>query len=179
MLVCETAVFICSILMVVWDIGSDGTIEGYEDMAVYTVPCSIATFFALIMTLSLLLVPTHVRSCSSCDILLTLNEQKQEDAAEFSLGCVVNCVGNEYQRYAWAGMESIGRARDWQGVRCCCNEASNSWRLDISAHSCQSSDDRRLDTTTGPCKKWGQLSRSYVHERLENGRRLAMCRRFG
>jgi hypothetical protein len=64
MLLCEVAIFICSILLVVWDMAREG-MEGYQDMAVYTVLCSISTFFALAITLSLLLVPTHVRSCTT------------------------------------------------------------------------------------------------------------------
>jgi hypothetical protein len=65
MLLCEAAIFICSILMVVWDMASSEGMEGYQDMAVYTVLCSISTFLALATTLSLLLVPTHVRSCTN------------------------------------------------------------------------------------------------------------------
>jgi hypothetical protein len=61
MLVCEAAIFVCSILLVKWDMVSAGGMEGYEDMEVYTVLCSVSTFFALSVTLSLLLVPTHVR----------------------------------------------------------------------------------------------------------------------
>jgi hypothetical protein len=64
MLLCEAAIFTCSTLMVVWNMASDEGMEGYQDMEVYTVLCSISTFFALAVTLSLLLVPTHVRSCT-------------------------------------------------------------------------------------------------------------------
>jgi hypothetical protein len=64
MLLCEAAIFTCSILMVVWNMASKEGMEGYQDMEVYTVLCSISTFFALAVTLSLLLVPTHVRSCT-------------------------------------------------------------------------------------------------------------------
>jgi hypothetical protein len=62
MFLCEAVIFICSILMVVWDMVSTDGMEGYEDMPVYTVMCSISTFCALAVTLSMLLVPTHVRS---------------------------------------------------------------------------------------------------------------------
>jgi hypothetical protein len=64
MLLCEAVIFTCSILMVVWDMASNEGMKGYQDMAVYTVLCSISTFFALAVTLSLLLIPTHVRSCT-------------------------------------------------------------------------------------------------------------------
>lgn len=62
MLLCEATIFVCSILAVKWDMTARGSIEGFEDMAVYTVLCSISTFFALTVTLLLLLVPTHVRN---------------------------------------------------------------------------------------------------------------------
>jgi hypothetical protein len=65
MLVCEAAIFTCSILMVLWNMASNRGMVGYEDMAVYTVLCSISTLFAITVTLSLLLVPTHVRSCTT------------------------------------------------------------------------------------------------------------------
>jgi hypothetical protein len=65
MLVCEAAIFTCSVLMVVWNMSSSDGMEGYEDMTVYTVLCSISTFCALAITLSLLLIPTHVRSCTT------------------------------------------------------------------------------------------------------------------
>jgi hypothetical protein len=61
MFLCEAAIFICSILLVKWDMVSDDGVEGYDDMEVYTVLCSVSTFFALSITLALLLVPTHVR----------------------------------------------------------------------------------------------------------------------
>jgi hypothetical protein len=66
MFLCESVIFICSILVVVWDMASSDGMEGYEDMPVYTVLCSISTFLALAMTLSMLLVPTHVRSYTTC-----------------------------------------------------------------------------------------------------------------
>jgi hypothetical protein len=62
MFLCEAVIFICSILIVVWDMASSDGMEGYDDMPVYTVLCSISTFCALAVTLSMLLVPTHVRS---------------------------------------------------------------------------------------------------------------------
>jgi hypothetical protein len=64
MLLCEAAIFICSILMVEWDMTVNGDV-GYEDMKAYTVLCSISTFLALGTTLSLLLVPKHVRIVSA------------------------------------------------------------------------------------------------------------------
>jgi hypothetical protein len=64
MFLCEAAVFICSVLLVKWDMVSDRGMAGYEDMEVYTVLCSVSTFLALAITLTLLLVPTHVRICS-------------------------------------------------------------------------------------------------------------------
>jgi hypothetical protein len=66
MLLCESVIFICSILLVVWDMAADGTGD-FEDMEVYTFMCSVSTFFALAITLSLLLVPTHVRVCLAGD----------------------------------------------------------------------------------------------------------------
>jgi hypothetical protein len=65
---CEAVVFTCSILVVVWDMASSHGMESYEDMAAYTVLCSISTFLALAMTLSMLLVPAHVRGCTTCVI---------------------------------------------------------------------------------------------------------------
>jgi hypothetical protein len=65
MLLCEAAILVCSILLVKWDMVTDDGVEGYEDMEVYTVLCSVSTFLALSITLSLLLVPTHVRICSA------------------------------------------------------------------------------------------------------------------
>jgi hypothetical protein len=78
MLLCEVAIFICSILLVVWDMASSEGMEGYQDMAVYTVLCSISTFFALAVTLSLLLVPTHVRSCTTS--YMPLNQSTAQKA---------------------------------------------------------------------------------------------------
>jgi hypothetical protein len=66
MFLCEATIFVCSVLVFHWDMASDGSIEGFEDMAVYTALCSISTFFALAVTLSLLLIPTQVRSCNAC-----------------------------------------------------------------------------------------------------------------
>jgi hypothetical protein len=77
MLVCEAATFTCSILMVVWNMTSSGGMEGYEDMAVYTVLCSVSTFFAITVTLSLLLVPTHVHSCTTGHMPLTLSKRTE------------------------------------------------------------------------------------------------------
>jgi hypothetical protein len=71
MFLCEAMIFICSILIVVWDMVSTDGMEGYEDMPVYTVLCSISTFCALAMTLSMLLVPTHVRSFTTGTIPLS------------------------------------------------------------------------------------------------------------
>jgi hypothetical protein len=65
---CEAVVFTCSILVVVWDMASSHGLEGYDDMPAYTVLCSISTFLALAMTLSMLSVPAHVRSCTTCAI---------------------------------------------------------------------------------------------------------------
>jgi hypothetical protein len=67
MLLCEAAIFICSLLVVKWDMAAGESMEGFEDMAVYTVLCSISTLFALVVTLSLLFVPTQVRSCTTGD----------------------------------------------------------------------------------------------------------------
>jgi hypothetical protein len=72
MFLCEAVIFICSILVVEWDMASHEGMEGYEDMPAYTVLCSISTFLALAMTLSMLLVPTHVRSCTTCDTPLIM-----------------------------------------------------------------------------------------------------------
>jgi hypothetical protein len=81
MLFCEAATFICSILMVVWDMTSNRGMEGYEDMAVYTLLCSVSTFFAITVTLSLLLVPTHVRSCTTRQMPLTLSNGQKDCSA--------------------------------------------------------------------------------------------------
>jgi hypothetical protein len=68
MFVSEAVVFICSILVVVWDMASHEGMEGYDDMHMYTVLCAISTFCALSMTLSLLLIPTHVRDCTTAAV---------------------------------------------------------------------------------------------------------------
>jgi hypothetical protein len=81
MLLCEAAIFISSTLMVVWDMASDEGMEGYQDMEVYTLLCSISTFFALAVTLSLLLVPTQVRSCTTWDMPLKLNNAQKHCVA--------------------------------------------------------------------------------------------------
>jgi hypothetical protein len=81
MLLCESVIFICSILVMVWDMATNVGMEGYEDMRMYTVLCSMSTFFALSMTLSLLLVPTHVRSCSSGDIPEPVITQEHHNVA--------------------------------------------------------------------------------------------------
>jgi hypothetical protein len=67
MLACEATIFICSILIVVWDMTVSEDMADYEDMRAYTVLCSMSTFLALGTTLSLLLVPKHVRICSVGD----------------------------------------------------------------------------------------------------------------
>jgi hypothetical protein len=88
MLLCEAAIFICSILMVIWDMASSEGMEGYQDMAVYIVLCSISTFLALATTLSLLLVPTHVRSCTTSYMPLKQSTaQKHCDSVQASLLC--------------------------------------------------------------------------------------------
>jgi hypothetical protein len=75
MFLCEAVIFICSILVVVWDMASNEGMEGYDDMPVYTVLCSISTFCALLLTISLLLVPHHVRSCITGAIQLKQSTQ--------------------------------------------------------------------------------------------------------
>jgi hypothetical protein len=89
MFLCEAVIFICSILMVVWDMVSTDGMEGYEDMPVYTVMCSISTFCALAMTLSMLLVPTHVRSFTTG--AFPLNQENAQIAVMLStfFCCVV------------------------------------------------------------------------------------------
>ena len=63
MLVCETAIFVCSVLIIRWDMAEvgQGNLQAYHDMKVYTVMCSISTFAALAVTLSFFIVPTQVR----------------------------------------------------------------------------------------------------------------------
>ena len=60
MLVCEGTIFTCSALALKWQM-SDDSLEGFQDMGIYTVLCAISTFFALAVTLLLLFVPTQVR----------------------------------------------------------------------------------------------------------------------
>ena len=56
MLLCEGGILTCSALILRWQMA----VEGFEDMAVYTVLCAVSTFSALAINLSLLFVPTQV-----------------------------------------------------------------------------------------------------------------------
>ena len=60
MLVCEAVTLVCSTLALRWQM-ADESLEGFQDMGMYTVLCAISTFCALAITLSLLCVPTQVR----------------------------------------------------------------------------------------------------------------------
>jgi hypothetical protein len=62
MFLCEMVGLVCSILIVKWDMAADGGQGGYQDMAVYSVMCGISTACALATTISLLVVPAHVRT---------------------------------------------------------------------------------------------------------------------
>jgi hypothetical protein len=62
MFLCEVVGLACSILIVKWDMAADGGQGGYQDMAVYSVMCGISTACALAITISLLVVPAHVRT---------------------------------------------------------------------------------------------------------------------
>jgi hypothetical protein len=86
MFLCEAVVFTCSILMVVWDMASNEGMEGYDDMPAYTALCSISTFCALATTILMLLVPPHVRSCTTCAIPLIMpSAAKPRDVVEVRL----------------------------------------------------------------------------------------------
>lgn len=70
MLLCEVTAFTCSILALKWKMNATGVYdhdhtheeveEGYDDMALYSVMCSISTFCAVLITVTLLIVPEHV-----------------------------------------------------------------------------------------------------------------------
>lgn len=67
MLLCEAVIFVCSILILKWDME-----QPYQDMEVYTVMCSISTFTALAITLSFFIIPSHVRLLEQMHTLYTL-----------------------------------------------------------------------------------------------------------
>lgn len=67
MLLCEATVFTCSILALKWEMTAYGGEGGYEDMALYSMMCSISTVAALLITVTLLIVPEHV--CPSNSLL--------------------------------------------------------------------------------------------------------------
>jgi hypothetical protein len=99
MFICEAVVFICSILVVVWDMASNEGMEGYNDMHMYTVLCSISTFCALLQTLSLLLIPTHVRRSTTDAISLhPSSAQKQCNAAQVSVLKLIHWLVSVKQR---------------------------------------------------------------------------------
>ncbi|NJR43681.1 MAG: hypothetical protein HC767_14555 [Akkermansiaceae bacterium] len=62
MLLCEATVLICSILILKWDMTISQVTGSYDDMEMYSVMCSASTLCALAITITLLIVPEHVRS---------------------------------------------------------------------------------------------------------------------
>jgi hypothetical protein len=62
MLLCEAVGFTCSILIVKWDMTADGGQGGYADMAMHRAMCAASTLCALAITITLLVVPSHVRT---------------------------------------------------------------------------------------------------------------------
>ena len=60
MLVSEAVVLTCSLLALRWGMAADGGQGAYEDMAVYSVMCSISTACAFTITVILVAVPEHV-----------------------------------------------------------------------------------------------------------------------
>lgn len=58
MLVCEATIFAMSMLLVTFNMSQ--SVEGYGDIQVYTVMCSMSTIAALSITLMLICVPNKV-----------------------------------------------------------------------------------------------------------------------
>ena len=71
MLVCEGATLTRSALALRWEM-ADSSLEGSQNLDVYTVLVAISTFCALTVTLLLLFVPTQVRPrLESCAVLVS------------------------------------------------------------------------------------------------------------
>ena len=64
MLVSEVTVLTASLLALRWDMTTDGGTGGYQDMRIYSVMCSMSTFCAFLLTVTIMVVPEHVCTCS-------------------------------------------------------------------------------------------------------------------
>ena len=68
MLVCEATVLSCSLLALRWGMAADGGQGGYEDMALYSVMCSVSTFCAFMVTVAMVFVPEQVCALTACHL---------------------------------------------------------------------------------------------------------------
>ena len=99
MLMCEAAIFTCSVLSLRWQM-ADHSQEGGQDMAMYTVLCAVSTFCASATTILLLVIPTQVCTRSELCVLLIIAQK-----------ALLAWLDTERQ-YGGAGVDLTGR--EWR-----------------------------------------------------------------
>ena len=60
MMVCEATVLTCALLALRWLMAADGGQGGYTDLTAFSAMCSVSTFFALMVTVAMVVVPEQV-----------------------------------------------------------------------------------------------------------------------
>ena len=66
MMVCEATVLTCALLALRWGMSADGGQGGYTDLTAFSAMCSVSTFFALMVTVAMVVVPEQVCALTAC-----------------------------------------------------------------------------------------------------------------